>query len=362
MRTSFSFAVLLALLSWPVWSQDDPFLDTTNTVDFQTTTVGAPPPPAPVGPEMPFPPGETPPGVQTFQDFGPAGAEGGEAGGQPFISPAFSLAPQPQTPTPTTPVLPRINVVRGRWVRDAVTGEILDAPEMTTDLESNKTNYSNDGQTLGDVFADDEIWTNVQVIDSQFIGPETHTYILYYIQMLQFLHSMDALSFAGAYVASPAMVSPLPLLHEYQAHQDGKIQEWNQRFLFNFRQPDPVTGTIDPRGDFYELYVPPPPFVRPIRPDPASTNPPADFLEQAWIAFQGGTPNPQAVVSVRNTAQPAGGYYPGASGGAVVGAEGEPIGGPAGREWQGQSTYFSTTPVNPAFQGESPETQSPEFR
>jgi hypothetical protein len=225
--------------------------------------------------------------------------------------------------------------VRGQWIRDAVTGELLSAPELTSDLESNKINYSNDGQTMGDVLAEDEIYSNVSANDGSFIGPNTHTFILWKINMLKLLHDMDPLSFKAVLVASPDPVSPLPLYDDFEAHQDSKIEEWNERFLQDFRVPDPVTGTISPDGEFYPIFVPSPPYSEPIRPNPNLAPPPADFLTQAWIGFQGGQMDANQVLSVRNTAQQQQGGF-GAPG---VGGEGL-IGGSAGSEWQGQSGYF----------------------
>lgn len=237
----------------------------------------------------------------------------------------------------------RINVLKGRWISDAVTGQLLDVPEMTTDDEGNKQQYWNDGTHGGDVEADDEIWTNVETLDGQFIGAETQTYIRYYINMLRLLDDMNSLDFAGAPVASPDPNSPLPMLDIYETDQENWILNWNEQFLYSFRQPDPISGMVSPRGEFYPVYVPPPPLYGPARPQPELADPPTDFLQQAWVGFQGGAPDVNQITSVRNSAQ--GGQY-GANpyGAGPYGAPGDQFGGSAANAETyaetGQSTYF----------------------
>jgi hypothetical protein len=334
-RLAFALMCTAALLAAMAWAQD-PFLEPSSTVDYQTSTVGAAPAPPPQQ--------VTPPVLGELAQF-PAGYQPGFN-----VAPAFAAAPQPTAPA--VPMVPRINVVKGRWVRDAVTGALLDAPELTTDLESNKVNYSNNGETLGDTIANDEIWSNVESVDAQFIGPETQAYILYYINMLRLLHTMDPLSFSSVAVASADPVSPLPHLEDFQVHQDNKIKEWNERFLHNFREPDPITGQVSARGEFYDIYVPAPPFIQPIRPDPTAAVPPVDFVQQAWIAFQGGTPDPNQVNSMRGQAQGQPGY--------VLGVE-PGVGGAAGAAGYTGGSYFGEV------QGQSgpqltPENSNPQFR
>ncbi|MBN1477487.1 hypothetical protein JXA47_12095 [Candidatus Sumerlaeota bacterium] len=256
-------------------------------------------------------------------------------GQQQTLAPQFA-APTPGAPTVTTaPLEPRIQVIRGQLIRDAVTGDLLEVPEMAEDLESNASLYSDDGR-FGDVFAGDEIYTNVVTLDDVYIGPETHSIILLYINMLRLLAEMDPLAFSAVTVASPDPVSPLPQLEDYESHQDTRILDWNENFLRDFRQPtyDESVGdyVATDRSDFYPVYVPPPPYYRPVRPNPLEAMPPVDFMQQVWIAYQGGTPDPQAVTSVQPAQGGRGGAYPG------VGED--PFGGSAGREWRGQSGYF----------------------
>jgi hypothetical protein len=331
----------LCLITAAGWGQfGDPFLDPGNTVDAQISGVGGGQPQGQVA--DPF-------GSVSGVSFGGAPQpQGGFGLGDPFggVADAFTAFEGEPAGSSPAPFADRITVVRGLWIRDSVTGELLSAPELTTDNEQNKIKYSNDGQTQGDVFEDDEIWSDVDTNDNSYIGPATHTYILYYINMLRLLDALDPLSFAAVSVASPDPVSPLPQFDDYAAHQDQKVHEWNERFLRDFRQPDPITGVISERGEFYPIYVPPPPFSEPLRPSPTLAPPPADFMEQAWVAFQGGTPDSNAVISVRGTGQQqrAGAYYGDYGGPApsrgVVGEEGDLFGGSAGAQWEGQSSYF----------------------
>lgn len=256
--------------------------------------------------------------------------------GAPGIASDFGFPGQ--APPPATPAIPlenRITVLRGAWVLDAVTRATLDVPELAQDVESNKGQYFNDGVNGGDVIANDEIWSRVETIDSRFIGPETHRYILYYINMFRLLHEMDPLSFAAVAVATPDPVSPLGQLDDYEAHQDTKILEWNERMLRDFRQADPITGEVGAQSPFYPIFVPAPPYYRPIAPDSLTAAPPLDFLQQCWIGFNGGTMDPNAVYSVRGSANPQGGQFgpPGVGGGELFGGE-------AGAEFQGQSSYI----------------------
>ncbi len=234
---------------------------------------------------------------------------------------------------------PTITVVRGTYVRDAVTGSLLDVPELTQDYDSQRASYSNDGQALGDLFADDEIWSDLETLDDDFIGPETHSYILRYINMLRLLDEMDPLEFAGVGVASPDPVSSLPHLDGYEEHQDNKVEEWNERFLRVFRLSDPITRDVTARSEFYPVYVPPPPFIHPIRPDFQDAVPPTDFLTQCWIGYMGGVPNPQAIIPGDAQTGAPGSYGYAGEYGAPPGDE-ELIGGSSQREWTGQSAYF----------------------
>jgi hypothetical protein len=276
---------------------------------------------------------------------GPTPNDGGFGGAAPnnaFFAGAPTQGGFTEIPTNT------INVVSGAWIRDAVDGTLLEVPEMARVPESQRENFFDDGENGNDVQEGDEIFTNVEIWDQDFIGPVSQSYVLRYINMLRLLHGMDPLSFAAVKVASPDPVSPLPLLDDFQTNQQDRVEGWNEKFLNPFRMPD-VTGQVAAQGEFYPVYIPPPPYYRPIRPSSLNATPDLGFLQEAWVLYNGGTPDTQRLVYLNDTQQQQG-YYgeegfagaPGPAPGAAVPGGDDVFGGSAGAEYDGQrSTYIN---------------------
>jgi len=204
-------------------------------------------------------------------------------------------------------IKPRVKVLAGARVFDALTGELLDDARLIWVSEEDKQNYFDDG-TRGDPVAEDGEYADVEEIRGVFIGQSNQRYKEHLIQALYEAEQLDLLDFYGFSLMStdrarsvkrnrrwkvvpdpgggigftlaevPAdQPMDVPKYRDWEAQRDEKIagkDGWAIRFLDEYRR---IKGDVT--SDFYPLYIPMPPA-------PPRVPPPT---RAGWRPF----PNPQ---------------------------------------------------------------------
>lgn len=234
-------------------------------------------------------------------------------------------------------VIPRITVIKGTRVFDAITGQLLDEPREMQVPSSEKELYYDDG-TNGDLVAGDGEYSKVEVND-EYIGPGNQRVKEQLISALQSANQMDPLQFYGLNIMSterreaaprnrvwklnpdpaggPGLIleeqeteEPLrvPKYRERQQQKDYRVKEdWSYRFLQEYRlNKDSLTS------EFYKMHIPMPPV-------PPNTRPPNEDL---WIPFNDPGSLERSIQQQFNA--------PGAGGGLTGGRGANPYGGGQG--------------------------------
>ncbi|MCX7001016.1 MAG: hypothetical protein NT106_12100, partial [Candidatus Sumerlaeota bacterium] len=194
-------------------------------------------------------PAPRPPGgeVLLMDEMGPRGSM---RPGMP-IAPGQPLAPGAPTPSPTPKM---IRVLTGSRVECAVYGILLEDIIYKDVPESEKGNYYDDGAHGGDQEAGDGTYTNITV-RKDVMSPEAHLILRRTLTLLKNVEQMEPMDFYRMNVVTSEPLSSLPKqIDEEQDRDDMKLDEWNKKFLRDFR-----ISSDDPKSAFYPLYVPPPP-------------------------------------------------------------------------------------------------------
>jgi hypothetical protein len=238
--------------------------------------------------------------------------------GAPGMTPGFPGAPPPGVPGMANvpgaqtamkivkPVIPKIKVITGTRVFDAVTGELLDDAREKAVAETDKENFFDDG-THGDLTADDGKYTKTDQ-RNDVLGQSNQRVKEQLVQALVVAENLNPLEFygfslmsterqetvprnrawrltpdpkggPGLVLAEEAVEKPLtvPKYRKWQSEKDSKVKEdWSLRFLQEYRKNrDSLTS------EFFPIYIPLPP------PAPAVAPPGA---QAAWMPFgQGGS-------------------------------------------------------------------------
>lgn len=91
----------------------------------------------------------------------------------------------------------RFKAITGTRVYDAVTGDLIDDARVVFIDEDEKANYYDDGRTGNDLVAGDEIFTNVEISDKDYIGPTMQRVKESLIQALYEVDRLDPVMFRG---------------------------------------------------------------------------------------------------------------------------------------------------------------------
>lgn len=188
--------------------------------------------------------------------------------------------------------IPKITVITGTRIFDAVTGELIDDALLKELPETERDNYFDDG-TNGDLLAQDEIFTLVDT-RNDVIGQSNQRVKEQLVMALISADDLDPLMFYGFNLMSTERHETLPRkrawkvipdpdgvgsilaemetdqpvlvpkYREWQAEKDKKVRnDWSYRFLQEYRlNKDSLTS------EFYSLYIPIPPQVPTIAPPP----------------------------------------------------------------------------------------------
>jgi len=160
---------------------------------------------------------------------------------------------QPGMPTPS-PTPKMIRVLTGSRVECAVYGILLEDIIYKDVPESEKGNYYDDGAHGGDQEAGDGTYTNITV-RKDVMSPEAHLILRRTLALLKNVEQLEPMDFYRMNVVTSEPLSSLPKqIDEEQDRDDMKLDEWNKKFLREFR-----ISSDDPKSAFYPLYVPPPP-------------------------------------------------------------------------------------------------------
>jgi len=160
---------------------------------------------------------------------------------------------QPGMPTPS-PTPKMIRVLTGSRVECAVYGILLEDIIYKDVPESEKGNYYDDGAHGGDQEAGDGTYTNITV-RKDVMSPEAHLILRRTLALLKNVEQLEPMDFYRMNVVTSEPLSSLPKqIDEEQDRDDMKLDEWNKKFLRDFR-----ISSDDPKSAFYPLYVPPPP-------------------------------------------------------------------------------------------------------
>ena len=198
------------------------------------------------------------------------------------------------------PVIPKIKVISGTRVFDAVTGELLDDAVEKSVPETQKDDYYDDG-THGDLEAGDGKYSKVDE-RREAISPSNQRIKEQLVQALVVAEQLDPLAFYGFSLMSterhetaprdrawqlvpdpdggPGLVmrenpvdKPLtvPKYRTWRSEKDAKVKDdWSYRFLQEYRKnKDNLTS------EFYPMHVPMPPPMPSVAPPPA----------QIWTPF-----------------------------------------------------------------------------
>lgn len=241
-------------------------------------------------------------------NLGGFGARGGGAPARP--APAPGAAPGvPGDPTAlgavTAVAKPKIKAIEGTRVFDAVSGELLDDPQITYIEEAEKENYYDDG-THGDLTPEDGVFSNVD-IRRDVIGQSNQRIKERLIQAIYEAERLSPVEFFGYSLMTTERVNhpprnrrwkvvkdangigsrmvevetetPLevPKFRDKQRDKDEKIagpDGWAKVFLDEYR-----VNKDDIKSTFYPMYVP-------VPPQPPNVAPPT---AAGWVPF----PNPQ---------------------------------------------------------------------
>jgi hypothetical protein len=207
-------------------------------------------------------------------------------------------------------LLPRITVISGTRVFDAITGELLDDAVERLVPENQKENYFDDG-TNGDVEPNDGKYTRVSE-DRGYISQSNQRIKEELIQALISANDMNPLQFYGYTLMSTERIDnasrerawklvpnpdgpgnmleevpidrPLvvPNYRDKEREKDGRVKDdWADRFLQDYRRnKDSLTS------EFYSIYIPTPPV-------PPGARPPS-----GWVPFAATVP-PEVLNSPR---------------------------------------------------------------
>lgn len=222
---------------------------------------------------------------------GPAAAFGGAPAPVPAAAPAIPL---------TGPIPPRVSVLSGTRVFDAVTGVLLDDPQEHLVPETQKSQYYDDG-THGDVQANDGKFTRFteshdylaqsnqrvkEELVQALIAANNMTPLKFYGYSLMSTSRSDAASRNRAWKLVPdpdgigASLQEVPIDKPLQvpnyrateAEKDKKVKDdWSDRFLQEFRKNKDSLAS-----EFYPMYIPQPPLPPPVA------------APAAWRPFAGG--------------------------------------------------------------------------
>lgn len=144
-----------------------------------------------------------------------------------------------------------IPAIKGQKIVDAITGKILEEPRHIFIHEDETIYYSDDGKTLGDIVANDGIYSNVLPPNNKdYIGGSSFYFLKLNLKMIAAIEEMSPLTFFGYTMMT---------LEEYRKRlieKNEKTEEWTMRFLDPYRVNK---GDID--SPFYQLYIPLPPTM-----------------------------------------------------------------------------------------------------
>ncbi len=154
------------------------------------------------------------------------------------------------SPIEEVEVIPMITVVEGKLILCRITQEVLQEPVRREVPLTEKDAYFNDG-THGDAVADDEIYSNVEIIDDQYISPKANLYRRKLIDLVGKAMNLDPLVFSGLFAASITDFSELDNVADLQINQNNILENYRAKLLEPYRI-DPK----DPYSKFYPVYFP----------------------------------------------------------------------------------------------------------
>jgi hypothetical protein len=198
---------------------------------------------------------------------------------------AAGVAPANLPPLPSMSV-PTLNAMVGQKVIDAASYRtkpndplILDDVRHIQIKDTDKSKYSDDGKTLGDV-AVDGLYSNIQPTSTNdYIGDVSFFNLQRIDQLLKAAQAMDPLDFFGLTALTTERFSLVAGLRDRIRQRDNKILHvdadgaftgWANTFLRDYR-----TQSDNPNSPFFPLYVPRPPEP------PALPTPPAPWKPMA---------------------------------------------------------------------------------
>jgi hypothetical protein len=193
-------------------------------------------------------------------------------------------------------IVPKIKVITGTRIFDAITGELLDDAQEKEVPATDKESYYDDG-TNGDIEPNNGQYTKVDINEGIYIGQSNQRVKERLVGALLVANSLNPLEFYGFNIMSTErhdaisrnrawrlindpnggpgkVVAEIPI-EEPQAvpnyrdklqDKDQQVKEdWSYRFLHEYR-----TNKDSLTSEFYKMYIPfppPAPSVRPPKPD-----------------------------------------------------------------------------------------------
>ncbi len=189
-------------------------------------------------------------------------------------------------------VIPKIKVITGTRIFDAITGDLLDDAQIKEVPATDKESYFDDG-TNGDVEANDDQYTKVDINDDNYIGQSNQRVKERLVGALLAANQLNPLEFYGFNIMSterhdsvsrnrawrmvddlgngPGKVVIEMPIDEAQAvpkyrdkfqEKDQRVKDdWSNRFLQEYR-----TNKDDLTSEFYTLFIPLPPVPPSVRP------------------------------------------------------------------------------------------------
>lgn len=209
----------------------------------------------------------TPAGGATGSPFGAPPADLGGTTGSPFGGPPAGLG----GPAGPGAASRSSTAIGGMRIISRLSNEVLQDARSAKVISTD--GYYDDGQTAGDLQANDGVFTNI-VIDNEYISPGEFLIKSRALNGLRTLENFSPQEFFNVRVATTEPVSSLPKVTDLEEQQDTRLRQFNDRFLRDFRkEPD------NPGSPLLKAFIPAYPKA-PNLPLPATFSPRARPNEQ----------------------------------------------------------------------------------
>lgn len=148
---------------------------------------------------------------------------------------------------------PKVKVLTGRKVYDALTKEVLEYPqviEINREELANLNPSANDQGITPDEYANDGFYSNF-TIRSDVLGEKSFRLLERTLNSILLAEEMTPLEFQSIISDADPENPNLNVYKILEETRDNRVKVWQEKFLFYFRK-DPK----DPKSDFFALYIP----------------------------------------------------------------------------------------------------------